>query len=305
MYSIYACALVKARLVLMKVAKIITTSFVPKAVRETSELCGNPLGFFSHSQNFPSKESVVDLLKFVINKEKKCDPGCNTDLIIVNNDTGWQKGIDYLDAVNQGRLKRGVIRVFHRENFGRSFGGYNFAFKKLKDEYDYFIFTEDDIVVSVDGYASIGIDIFNKTENCGFVAYEGVTNKSIFNLSKEDTISAYGGVGLSSTKVLNYILDKYGSLPHAGKGSSQEYVDIIKNGEIAFTNKIYKAGFQLVSVPKNTKLYGFAYDMMNGISVKRYPSLLEAINHKVKIILYKISIVRRIHRLCKNALKKA
>lgn len=183
MYSIYACALVKARLVLMKVAKIITTSFVPKAVRETSELCGNPLGFFSHSQNFPSKESVVDLLKFVINKEKKCDPGCNTDLIIVNNDTGWQKGIDYLDAVNQGRLKRGVIRVFHRENFGRSFGGYNFAFKKLKDEYDYFIFTEDDTVVSVDGYASIGIDIFNKTENCGFVAYEGVSNKSIFKLA--------------------------------------------------------------------------------------------------------------------------
>jgi hypothetical protein len=289
----------------MKVAKIITTSFIPRVIREKSELCGNPLGFFSHSQNFPSKESVVDLLKFVISREEECDPGCSTDLIIVNNDTGWQRGVEYLDSIDQVKLKRGVIRVFHRENSGRSFGGYNFAFSKLKDEYDYFIFTEDDIVISVDGYASTGIEIFNKTINCGFVAYEGVSNKSKFNLSKEDTMSAHGGVGLSSVKVLSYILDKYGSLPYAKKESSQEYEDIIKNGEIAFTNKIHKAGFQLVSMPKNTKLYSFAYDMMNGISVKRYPSLLEIIIHKGKIILYRIPIIRGIHRLCKTTLSKA
>ena len=232
--------------------------------------------------------------------EKECDPGCSTDLIIINNDTGWQKGIDYLNTVDHVKLKRGIIRVFHRENFGRSFGGRNFAFKKLKDEYDYFIFTEDDTVISVDGYSSIGIDIFNKTKNCGFVAYEGVSNKSQFNLSKEDTISAHGGVGISSTKVLNYIVDKYGSLPYARKGSSQEYADIIKNGEIAFTNKMHKSGFRLVSIPKGVKLYDFAYDMMRGVSVKRYPTLFEAAYHKVKIILYKASIIRVMHRFYKR-----
>jgi len=284
----------------MKVAKVITTSFIPRVIRETSELCGNPLGFFSHSQNFPSKESVIDLMKFVVDKEKECDPGCSTDLIVVNNDTGWEPGIDYLNTINQTKLKRGVIRVLHRENIGRSFGGRNFAFKKLKDEYDYFIFTEDDTMISVDGYASIGVDIFNKTKNCGFVAYEGVSDKSQFNLSKEDTISAHGGVGLSSTKVLNYIVDKYGSLAYAKKGSSQEYADIIKNGEIAFTNEIYKSGFQLVSIPKDIKLYDFAYDLMRGITVKRYPSLFEIINHKARIALYKVAMVRVVHKFFKK-----
>ena len=156
----------------VKVAKVITTSFIPRVVRERTELCGRPLGYFSHSQNFTTEASIIDLVKFNIEKELECDPGVDVDLIIVNNDTGWKYGKDYLNSLERTKLKRGNIRVFHRDNFGRSFGGYNFAFEKLKDLYDFFIFTEDDILISFHNYAAIAIEIFNSIENCGFVAFQ-------------------------------------------------------------------------------------------------------------------------------------
>ncbi len=275
----------------MKVAKIITTSFIPREIRENSILCGNPLGYFSHSQNFSTRESIIELLRFNVAEEKKCDPGCDTDVIIVNNDTGWIPGRDYLDSVDRMKLKHGVIRVLHRENFGRSFGGYNYAFSRLSDEYDYFIFTEDDILIVTDQYASIGVKEFNSTQNCGFVAFQALSNKSHHNLSKAQTLHAHGGVGISSANILNKVVRNHGFLPHSTKDESQKYTDIIKNGEIDFTNKIYQLGYKLISMPKDIKLYNFAYDKMRGFELNRYATIGEKALFKFKSLFYRIKVM--------------
>ena len=84
----------------MKIAKVITTSFVPRVVREDTGLAGSPMGYFSHSQNFQTEESVIDLINWVIDSESMCNPGYPVDLIIVNNDSGWGKGVNFLKKID-------------------------------------------------------------------------------------------------------------------------------------------------------------------------------------------------------------
>ena len=291
----------------MKVAKVITTSFIPRVVREKTVLAGCPMGYFSHSQNYTTKESIIELINLNIEIELKCNPGAPVDLIIVNNDSGWSDGNRFLESINGKHLSDGKIHVLTKNNFGRSFGGYNYAFKMLGNNYDYFIFTEDDIIIGRDGYASIGIENFHNIENCGFVAYQCISHKGS-NLPPEDAAHAHGGVGLTSASVLNEVVKHYGSLPHADENSSQEYIDIIKNGEVAFTNKIYKLGYQLISLPNDIKLYDFAYDVMRGLDVKRFPSFPEKViaiaKQQIKQKAYNQKIIRSIYQSCKKAISK-
>ncbi|TAN42046.1 MAG: hypothetical protein EPN22_13405 [Nitrospirae bacterium] len=286
----------------MRVAKVIATSFVPRRVREETGLSGNPVGYFSHSQNFPTKESVVDLINFNIECELKCNPGDPVDLIIVNSDVGWQDGNSFLDSIDGKILKYGKIHILHRANLGWSFGAYNHAFKMLGNDYDYFIFTEDDVVISRDGYASTGIEHFNRTKNCGFLAYLGLAIQGL-DIKGDDAFAAHGGVGITSSAVLNEVVKNYGSLPHCGENDSQEYTNILRS-EMAFTNKIYKLGYELVNIPENIKLYDYAYDMMRGIDVKRYPSLAVKMMLKIKQKAYNQKIIRSIYQSCKKAISK-
>lgn len=285
------------------VAKVIATSFVPREVRERTRLAGTPLGYFSHSQNFPTRESVLDLIDFTLQNEVKCDPGLPVDVLIVNNDTKWEEGNRFLQKIDGKALRNGRVRVLNRPNFGRSFGAYNHAFTIFGEEYSYFLFTEDDVLICRDGYASMGVQHFVRSDRCGFVAYLGVSYKSL-NLSREDSIAAHGGVGLTSSDILRAVVRRHGCLPHCRDGASQEYLDIIREGEIAFTNTIYKMGYRLVSLPSNIKLYDFAYDAMRGLDVKRFPSMSARLLHTVKAEMYKRKSVRALHRAYKNAFSK-
>ena len=279
----------------MKIAKVIATTFAPRSVREKTTLCGKPIGYFAHSQNFPTRESIIDLINFTIEAELKCNPGSPVDLIIVNGDTGWEPGKRFLDSLNGKQLKHGKIHVLHREPVGLSYGGYDHAFKMVGDNYDYFIFTEDDAIITRDGYASIGVEVFNKTRNCGFVAYQCLSSIGL-DLSPEDALAAHCGCGLTSVKVLNDVVKHYGSLPHSReKSSSRDRAEQSRNGEIAFTNKIHKLGYKLVSIPDHIKLYDFAYDLMRGLDIRRFPSFSERLIFTIKNKAYKYKIVRSIH----------
>lgn len=274
----------------MKIAKVITTSFVPRVVRMKTGILGDPPGYFSHSQNFVTCQSVIDLIKMNVALEAECDPGSDVDLIIINNDSGFEPGNQYLDSLDGQLLKRGKIRIFHRENYGRSFGGYNYAFMKLRNEYDYFIFTEDDIIVWRDGYARKGFEVMHNHPQCGFVAYQGIAKK-FKNNTLNDSIHVHGGVGLTSTVVLNKVVDCYGFLPHATSNSSQTYDKIIEKGEVAFTNVIHKMGLVICELSKSDKAYDYAYDLMRNVSVTRYLTIKQLIYYRF------LMGIKRIYRL--------
>lgn len=263
----------------MKAAKVIATCFVPKIYVPKTYLVGDPLGYFGHSQNCNTPNDVIDLIKFNIELEKKCDPGTDRDLIIVNNNVNYEIGNKFLDKISNTQIGNGQIKCVTRENTGRSFGAFNEAFLRFKNDYDFFLFTEDDIIISKDNYLKIGIDIWNKNPNAGFVSYISTTKVGKWHwkelgLNKNLAFSCHGATGLSSSKILNKVVEKYGSLPFY-QGSDRD--KDITFGEVALPNSILRLGHDLIDIPKNMILAVPAYDLKRGINYKKWPTISEKI----------------------------
>jgi hypothetical protein len=273
----------------MKVAKIIATSFAKRSFRAKTYLIGSPLGFFGHSQIFGSPQDILNLIKFNISIEKKIDPGVDKrDLIIINNDIGYKKGNTFLKKISGKKIPFGKIITCNRKNTGMSFGAYNYAFKKFKNKYDYFLFTEDDTIIAKKNYFKIGIDLLNSSFKAGFVAYIHSTkvHKRYFkalNLKKENAISCHGATGLSSNYLLNKVLKKKGCLPYY---NGNDYIKCITYGEIGFPNAFVQLGYKIVDLPKDLILTVPACDLLNKILYKKWPSSLEKIIFYIKKNIY-------------------
>lgn len=252
----------------MKSVKIISTVFASRSYREKTIQEGVPLIYSVGSQNFQTNDDIKKLIELNISEEIKTDPGTDLDLAIVNNNVDNEEGNLFLNKYNGVKLKRGKVKVIHRpNNLGWSFGAYSYGFKILKNNYDYFIFSEDDTIINRNFYAIDAIEKFNEIKNCGFVAFIGINYKKYFNLSKNDCVHAHGGVGLSSKNVLIKIEEKNKELPYYKGLDTNNYLEIIKSGEIKFTNIIHKNKFQLININNNIKYFDFAYDLMRGLKI--------------------------------------
>ena len=245
--------------------KVIATCFAGREVRLENVKCGTPPGVFQHAQNFPDARSVLELMKLVRELDATVDPGTECDTIIVNNDVGWTEGNNYLDSIHGTKTFAGTLRVAHRQNFGSSLGAYNHAYESFRDEYDYWTFTEDDILINGDRWLTRCLSAFEAQSNVGFVAIQG--------LSSGWALHAHGGVGTTPVRVLDAVKKVWGALPHRLRNETQDADGHTVFGEVLFTNVIHRLGFQLVTVRSETPLYEFAYEHMlrkRGLQVTLY-----------------------------------
>ena len=291
----------------IKVAKIIATSFYKRSFREKTGLAGDPPVYHSHSQNFRTDESIKKLILFNISKENECNPGIPIDLIIVNNDIGNETGNEFIVNLNNTKTKHGKVITVQNNNNGWSYGAYNKGFELYKNQYDYFIFAEDDVIIAKDNYAIIGIDILKKNQKCGFVSFCGI-NYSNENLEKKDAIHAHGACGITSTKILNKVYEKYGKLPHSKHSDKKYYEEIILEGEIRFTNVIFKMGYELTEPSGNNKLFEPAYDLMRGIQNPWKPGFftkhLWLLKKKLRKKIFDFLVFIKIYRFYKSIFRK-
>jgi hypothetical protein len=201
------------------------------------------------------------------------------------------EGNNFINEISGTKIPGGQIICLTRENIGRSFGSFSDAFAKYKDNYDFFLFTEDDIIIAKDNYLKIGLDLWHANEKCGFIAYISTTKIGKWhweplNLDSKTAYSCHGATGLSSSKVLKEVFKKHGCLPHY-KGA--EYYSDITYGEVAFPNSILQLGYKLIDLPKNAILSIPAYDLMRNIQYRKYPNFFEKINFITKSNLYKLA----------------
>jgi len=141
--------------------------------------------YFGVRHNYPyNGNDTINMLKDFIKNEKNLDPGVdNLDVIFINHDCGETQGKEFLNTMNGTSIYCGKIRVFHREwnsGAGISLGSFNYAFEKLKNEYDYWFFIEDDYKVVKKDYYIKGIEILNKNKDVAFVGYDMVDLKERF-----------------------------------------------------------------------------------------------------------------------------
>lgn len=175
----------------------------------------------------------MEMLSTIVDYEHKQDAGVPCDIIIVNSSP---EGHEFIRSL-EGNTRNGRIRTFNRDNIGGSFGAYDFAHKECP-EYDYFLLTEDDIVVFGKKYYRDLITTFESYRRMGMLALiDVVENHSL-------GIHAHGAVGLTKKSVLDDVA-KYngGSLPHHTGAWNKAHV--ITQGEVPFTRSMHELEYQL------------------------------------------------------------
>ena len=284
----------------LKFLKVIASSFHPRSIRMETTLNGNPVGYFSHSQNFTSETDIINLLKFNLDMEKKINPGLKQDIVIVSSNEGnFNDGKNFLRMLNNTNYEHGKIFTIIRENIGYSFGAYNHAYELFRHKYDYFTFTEDDMIVIKDNSILLALRYLQDTKNAGFVPFVDKTKLSkefreVLLLETDDYWSCHGGIGMANKVVLEDIYKINGCLPHC-RDKDASYQNQIIHGEIKFTSMMKRMGYEFADVPKNILFAGPAFDVMRGLKIKKYPNILQKVIYffylkGLKTIIYKVAV---------------
>jgi len=215
--------------------------------------------YFGVRRHYPYDcDDTIQVLKDSIQNEIDLDPGVeNLDVILVNHDCGVNEGNEYLQSLDGKEIFCGKVRVINREwdeGKGISLGSFDYAFKKLQDEYDYWFFQEDDYKLVKPNYYINGVKIMEEDPKVGFVGYDmkttinSVKNQQYtelkiaqimfyipiliwgygkylkrYNRTIRDTIKlikeykwycAGGMMGLTTKTNLKKVVNRYGRLPH-------------------------------------------------------------------------------------------
>src|SRR5210317_726357 len=189
-------------------------------------------GRSSRNNSPTTKNQCLDLMKQIISAECTLSSDVPYDIIIINHDTGYVEGNNYLSSINNLSTKNGVIKVVTTENKGLSFDGYNTAFEMFREDYEYWIFSEDDHVLFHHNYFHKLILEFNSLEQTGFLALAPKSNSALEHSG--------GGFGLTTRENLQKIYDKEGSLPCLRTKGNRAAA------EVFFTNAFVQNGMSIV-----------------------------------------------------------
>ncbi|NIQ15038.1 MAG: hypothetical protein GTO02_11805 [Candidatus Dadabacteria bacterium] len=176
--------------------------------------------YFGPRRRYPYMiDETIELLREVVALEQILDKGACCDTVIVNHDVtpllkDGQKAINYLNSIDRIATKNGTLKILNRDwnqGIGGSFGSFSYAFGKLKNQYEYWFFTEDNVVQVRENYIRESIDVIKQT-NCSFVC--GLRCKSLEQTAKRWPMHCHGGCGMIHVSKLSKIYDRDGCLPH-------------------------------------------------------------------------------------------
>ena len=115
----------------------------------------------------------------------------------------------YLDSLSG-------VEILRRSNEGQSYGSYVDCYKRYTDQFDYYIFVEDDYIPKQENFDQILVQMFKGAKNCGYLCsrvckyppteYMGRPHAAISN-------------GITSASVMKSIVDKLGDIPCGRKAT--------------------------------------------------------------------------------------
>lgn len=184
----------------------------------------------------PNKISGLNFLKQVIETESNIESNTKYDLIILNHNTDYLIGNEYINSINNKEIKNGKIRTFTTNNKQSSFDGYNTAFKNFMYDYENWIFSEDDHLLFANNYYDIFIEEYNNNikNNIGFLAFAPISTTCA-------TTHSGGGFGLCKREDLIKVLDiNGGNLPSSNCGYN------VPQSEVLFTHSFITIGKSLI-----------------------------------------------------------
>ena len=238
----------------------------------------------------------------IIENEINSDSGVEMDTIIVNNDSGDKRGAKLCKSIHKLKTKSGRLLLMTRRNEGLSFGAFSHAYKHFKKDYNYWLFNEDDQHIIKNNYYPAAISMLKNDPTIGFCALGPI-------IPAGELIHSGGGFGITSSLNLENVCKIFGDIAavpesYTCHNKSDRYPSFnghrcyceegygvtgrdLQIGEIFFTNKFVRAGYQLKyhpnfsPIPANVKNIPF-YD-------RHYQALLKEEPHQAILpFLYQI-----------------
>jgi hypothetical protein len=205
--------------------------------------------FGPRRKHFNTPPNIIEYVKDSVKNEIEMDNGFDTDVVYVNNDNGNIDSNEILNSYHNTKTKNGKIFVETRPNHNGSFGAYYDMFFKYKDDYDYFFFCEDDVIVYKEKYIKEFIDFINENENVGFVCLAPIAG------SKYPPHSG-GGCGLTTKEkfIISNIkenVEKFMEINNQHNCSDYQKLQFL---EVEFTNSFVRSGYELKNHPKFSPL---------------------------------------------------
>jgi len=188
-------------------------------------------------------QNVIEFLKLMIENEINIENDIPTDVIIINNNCNNIESNNILNSYHNVETKNGKIIVESRDNKGGSFGGYYDMFLKYKNNYDYWFFCEDDVLVYKNGYIKDFIEFLDSDDNLGFVSLAPMS------ISFHPKHSG-GGCGLTSTNkfLQSRSITEIENFLNITSGLNDGYGRLEKY-EIDFTNTFVRSGMDIKNHP--------------------------------------------------------
>jgi len=177
----------------------------------------------------------------------------NMDIVIVSNrsSTITEECVDYLDEINGAKTPYGKIIILERQNSGGSLGAYSHAFDLFESDYDYWLFTEDDLSIIYENYMNLVVEEF-EDEKLGFLAFTKI------NFRKDmSRIHVGGGFGASRTEVLSEVKKKYDRLPYDTSKSASKNYGNFGHSEQYFSNPVAELGYD-IRIPQKSDVIPLA-----------------------------------------------
>tara|TARA_R110001592_G_scaffold45542_10_gene145653 strand:- start:616 stop:2103 length:1488 start_codon:yes stop_codon:yes gene_type:complete len=262
-------------------AKIICTYF---GHRRTNIVYGHS---DTHSGEIPKHSGVSNTIGFIkelLKNERTVDSGVFMDTILINHDvsdiTKDKEAKKFLESIDGTPTRNGVIKVINRpfdNGIGGGFGSFNHAYQKHKEDYEYWFFTEDNVIQTKDNYFKQSIKQLEENERVGYICgYRHTTLKN----NEHEKSHCHGGCGTTHISHLNKVNKNRGELSYYKEPFNDEMIENINDveafgshawawysgfedqGEVGFTYSFIESGLLLQDIQMDDKFccyYGDCY----------------------------------------------
>jgi hypothetical protein len=154
------------------------------------------------------------------------------------------------------------IEINVRINQGMSYGAWSDLYIDNKDQYEYFIFNEDDYFFIQNNWDQYLIDKFNSFKDAGYLCAVA-REPDHWNGYKKH---AAHSTSISSNKILSQILDHHNCLPHP---KTSEYNKIEKFGQIDQSFSVIKLGYNIYDIRDDYRV-SFGWTEPDKVDIHRF-----------------------------------
>jgi hypothetical protein len=142
---------------------------------------------------------------------------------------------EFSQAVKQlpTKIQNTPVTVLRRENNGQSYGSYSHCFAKYREEFDYYIFIEDDYVIVQDNFDEILVNMYRAKSDCGYLC----------SLVFSSTPYPHAAIsnGIAHSEVLEKIWHKFGEIPYGKK----EGFTYNSDPQLMFSFAFWEVGYRI------------------------------------------------------------